>query len=63
MIARRTDVPDAADAKLKGGKRSVTIIGDPGELTLLAFGRQEHEAAVEGDEEAVAALRAARLGV
>ena len=63
VVARRTDVPDAAEVKLKGGKRSVTIVGDPGELTLLAFGRKEHAATIEGDEEAVAALRAARLGV
>lgn len=63
VIARRTDVADADEAKIKGGKQSVTIVGPPGELTMLAFGRREHRASIEGDEEAIAALQAARLGV
>lgn len=63
VVARRTDVPDAEDVKLKGGKQTVTIIGHPAELTLLAFGRPEHRATVEGDPEAVQALASARLGV
>ncbi len=60
---RRTDVPDAAPLKLKGGKPVATIVGDPAELTMLAFGRKEQHVEFEGDPDAVDALRAARLGI
>jgi uncharacterized protein (TIGR03085 family) len=63
VIARRTDVADAPEVKLKGGKQSVTLVGDPAELVLLAFGRTEHHATVEGEPEAVEAFTKARLGV
>jgi uncharacterized protein (TIGR03085 family) len=47
-----------------GGQPAVTLAGDPAELTLFAFGRGDHaQVTLEGPAEAVAAVRALRLGV
>jgi len=63
VLARRTDVAEAAEVRLRGGKSAVTLVGTPAELTMLAFGRKEHRAVLEGDPESVAAFDAAKLGV
>lgn len=49
---------------LKAAPDQVVVHGLPGEITMFAFGRQDH-AQVEllGSDEAVAALRGARLGL
>jgi uncharacterized protein (TIGR03085 family) len=56
--------PDGRDHVATRGRQSVRLIGEPGELTLVAFGRGR--AAVvqrEGPPEALNALATARLGV
>lgn len=46
------------------GTPVVTVSGEPGELTLFAFGRQEAaRVEVEGDKDAVARVYEARLGI
>lgn len=62
VVARRTDTDEPVEAKLRGGKQRVTIVGTPGDLIMLASGRSEHNVQIEGDEEAVAALQAALQG-
>ncbi len=61
--ARRTDVDDAPEVKIRGGKQTVTLLGAPAELTLFAFGRKENTVQLEGDSEAVDALLTAKLGL
>jgi uncharacterized protein (TIGR03085 family) len=52
VVLQRSDV-DAKPVTAKGGEPSVTLVGDPAELTMLAFGRREHRVQVQGDSEAV----------
>lgn len=59
---QRTDVPDAEPVKVRNGEPVVTLVGDPAELTMLAFGRKEHRAQMTGDPEAIAEFSAAKLG-
>ena len=61
--ARRTDVPDATDVKIRGGKPPVTMVGAPAELTMFAFGRREHRVTFEGDPRAIETLTSAKLGI
>ncbi|GGL10098.1 TIGR03085 family protein [Sphaerisporangium melleum] len=55
------------DGRKAGGKKAeprVVVTGEPMELLLFAFGRQEHaRLTYEGDQAAVERLRAADLGV
>ena len=47
-----------------GGRAPLRLIGEPGELVLLAFGRGAHaDVRRDGDAQALAALAAADLGV
>ncbi|MEV4441398.1 TIGR03085 family metal-binding protein [Streptomyces sp. NPDC049577] len=70
MLGRRSPVglvlrrPDGRTAVAQRGAPVVTVTGEPGELTLFAFGRQD-AARVEtaGEETAIAKLRAAALGI
>jgi len=63
VSVRRTDVEDPETVKLRGGKSTVVLVGDPAELTMYAFGRKEHHVQLEGDQDAIDALQAAKLGV
>lgn len=63
VTVRRTDLDEPVEAKVRGGEPAVTLVGDPGELTMLAFGREQHRAVIEGDPEAVATFESARLGI
>jgi uncharacterized protein (TIGR03085 family) len=63
VLLQRTDVPGAEPVRLRSGEPAVTLVGDPAELTMLAFGRKEHRARIEGDPAAVAAFSAAKLGI
>ncbi|KUL37713.1 hypothetical protein ADL22_20180 [Streptomyces sp. NRRL F-4489] len=61
LVLRR---PDGQTAVAHRGTPVVTVTGEPGELTLFAFGRQgAAKVEQDGDEEAVAKLRGARLGI
>ncbi len=62
VVAERTDTGDRVT--LKGGEPSVVVRGTPAEVLLFAHGRRQH-AQVEllGDEAALSALGASRLGV
>ncbi|GAA0359358.1 TIGR03085 family metal-binding protein [Streptomyces olivoreticuli] len=70
MLGRKSPVglvlrrPDGRTAVAHRGAPVVTVTGEPGELTLFAFGRQA-AARVEltGDENAVAKLQEAALGL
>jgi uncharacterized protein (TIGR03085 family) len=59
---QRTDVPGAEPVKVRNGEPVVILVGDPAELTMLAFGRKEHRAQMTGDPEAIAEFSAAKLG-
>ncbi|OEJ27326.1 TIGR03085 family protein [Streptomyces agglomeratus] len=61
VVLRR---PDGQTAVARRGTPVVTVTGEPGELVLFAFGRQE-VARVEtaGDKDAVERLREAQLGI
>jgi uncharacterized protein (TIGR03085 family) len=61
LVLRR---PDGQTAVAHKGSPVVTVIGEPTELTLFAFGRQ-HAAKVEteGDENAIAKAYGAKLGI
>lgn len=61
VALRRSDTGEMAVAKT--GTTSVTLIGEPLELVLRLYGRQECVVDVEGSEEAVARFQAARFGV
>lgn len=57
----RTDSPDSV--RVKSGEPPVVLRGLPSELLLFCFGRQSvAEVELEGDQDAVAKLRTARLG-
>ncbi|MFI1159674.1 TIGR03085 family metal-binding protein [Streptomyces sioyaensis] len=61
LVLRR---PDGRTAVAHRGTPVVTVVGEPGELTMFAFGRQEAaDVALDGDKEAVDRLLAAKLGV
>lgn len=55
--------PDGAEVITVGDGPPVTITGEPGELLLFAFGRNEFQADIAGDPDAVAAVRAAKRGI
>lgn len=75
LTARRLDVPVEAHTALwadlpparttiRGGDDPVVVSGRPSELVLFFYGRTEvHEVSVEGDDAAVARLRATDLGL
>ncbi|MEU9123858.1 TIGR03085 family metal-binding protein [Streptomyces sp. NPDC048506] len=61
LVLRR---PDGRTAVARRGTPVVTVVGEPGELTMFAFGRQEvADVELDGDKDAIAQLRAAKLGV
>ncbi|WP_455354375.1 TIGR03085 family metal-binding protein [Streptomyces sp. SYSU K217416] len=61
LVLRR---PDGQTAVAHRGTPVVTVTGEPGELTLFAFGRQDAaRVELDGDKEAIAKLHGARLGL
>lgn len=61
LVLRR---PDGQTVVAHKGSPVVTVTGEPGELTLFAFGRQRAaQVEVQGEEDAVAKAQAAKLGV
>ncbi|MEU1616154.1 TIGR03085 family metal-binding protein [Streptomyces sp. NPDC005722] len=61
VVLRR---PDGQTAVAHRGAPVVTVTGEPGELLLFAFGRQDSaRVETEGDKDAVARLYDARLGI
>ncbi|MFG2620197.1 TIGR03085 family metal-binding protein [Streptomyces sp. NPDC048507] len=61
LVLRR---PDGRTAVAHKGVPVVTVTGEPGELTLFCFGRQEAAAVeLDGDKEAVSRLTRAQLGI
>ncbi|MFD3541700.1 TIGR03085 family metal-binding protein [Streptomyces sp. NPDC058662] len=61
LVLRR---PNGQTAVAHKGRPVVTVTGEPGELTLFCFGRQDAAAvALDGEKEAVAQVSAARLGI
>ncbi|MBT2386018.1 TIGR03085 family metal-binding protein [Streptomyces sp. ISL-11] len=70
MLGRRSPVgvvlrrPDGRTAVARRGTPVVTVTGEPGELTLFTFGRQgAARVELEGDENAIAKLGGATLGI
>jgi uncharacterized protein (TIGR03085 family) len=56
--------PDGRSARISTGDADLTLIGEPAELTLYAFGRREHaQVEIEGDAAAQQQLRTARFGI
>jgi uncharacterized protein (TIGR03085 family) len=61
LVLRR---PDGQTAVAHRGTPVVTVTGEPGELTLFAFGRQSAaHVDIEGDKDAVAKVEDAKLGL
>ncbi|WP_345035507.1 TIGR03085 family metal-binding protein [Streptomyces sannanensis] len=61
LVLRR---PDGQTAVARRGTPVVTVTGEPGELLLFAFGRQNvARVELEGDKEAVARAQEADLGI
>ncbi|GHH34957.1 TIGR03085 family metal-binding protein [Streptomyces candidus] len=61
LVLRR---PDGQTAVAHRGTPVVTVTGDPGELVLFAFGRQDAaRVELDGDKEAIARLHEAKLGI
>ncbi|GGF40397.1 TIGR03085 family metal-binding protein [Williamsia phyllosphaerae] len=50
--------PDGATVTTVGSGPTVTVTGEPGELLLFAFGRDEVACEFAGDEDAIAAVKA-----
>jgi uncharacterized protein (TIGR03085 family) len=69
MFFRRSPVgvavrrPSGEQAVLKAGRGLATVVGEPGELLLFAFGRDAVRVEIEGTADDVAALKGAPLGV
>ena len=61
----RTDGPggESEEHRAKSGDPMITITGTAGEIVLLAYGRQESEAVVAGDPQAVAAFHETRIRI
>ncbi|GAA1584551.1 MULTISPECIES: TIGR03085 family metal-binding protein [Streptomyces] len=61
LVLRR---PDGRTVVAHKGTPVVTVTGEPGELVLFCFGRQASASVeLDGDEQAVARLTTARLGI
>lgn len=61
LVLRR---PNGQTAVARKGSPVVTVTGEPAELTVFVFGRQDAaEVEVDGDKDAVARLYAAKLGL
>ncbi|MGW1977892.1 TIGR03085 family metal-binding protein [Streptomyces sp. NPDC001889] len=61
LVLRR---PDGQTAVAHRGTPVVTVTGEPGELTVFAFGRQDAaQVDLAGEKEAVSRVRDARLGI
>ncbi|MBO4272635.1 TIGR03085 family metal-binding protein [Microbispora triticiradicis] len=61
VVLRRTDGARTAG---RMAEPAVVVTGEPAELLLFAFGRQEHaRVTYQGDDQAVARLRQARFGL
>ncbi|MFG2296787.1 TIGR03085 family metal-binding protein [Streptomyces sp. NPDC048603] len=61
LVLRR---PDGRTAVARKGTPVVTVTGEPGELTLFCFGRQDAaQIDLEGEKPAIAALTTAKLGL
>ncbi|MBT2399883.1 TIGR03085 family metal-binding protein [Streptomyces sp. ISL-100] len=61
VVLRR---PDGQTAVAHRGTPVVTVTGEPGELVLFSFGRQDAaRVEMEGDKEAIERLREAKLGI
>ncbi|QLE71646.1 TIGR03085 family protein [Streptomyces rectiverticillatus] len=70
MLGRRSPVglvlrrPDGRTVVAQRGAPVVTVTGEPGELTLFAFGRQAAaRVELDGEKDAVAKVEAAKLGI
>ncbi|MFI6283673.1 TIGR03085 family metal-binding protein [Streptomyces sp. NPDC051018] len=70
LLGRRSPVglvlrrPDGQTAVAHRGAPVVTVTGEPGELTVFAFGRQDvARVELEGDKDALARLKDTRLGL
>ncbi|MFC9239532.1 TIGR03085 family metal-binding protein [Streptomyces decoyicus] len=61
LVLRR---PDGRTAVAHRGTPVVTVVGEPGELTMFAFGRQQAaRVELDGDKDAIDRLMAAKLGL
>jgi uncharacterized protein (TIGR03085 family) len=60
VVLRR---PSGEEIAAKRGPDTVTITGEPGELLLFAFGRDEAELAFEGDQAAIARVKGLSRGL
>jgi uncharacterized protein (TIGR03085 family) len=61
VTLRRTDT--GKKAVLRPGKGGVTVVGLPSEMVLFCYGREQAHVQLTGDEDAIAALKAADKGI
>jgi uncharacterized protein (TIGR03085 family) len=63
VVLERSDVPNAT-LRVKGGSRTVTIVGKPGELTLYLSGRREAaDVQLVGETDVVAEFGSVHVGM
>jgi hypothetical protein len=63
VVLERSDVPDAS-LRVKGGSRTVTIVGKPSELTLFLSGRRgAADVRLVGEADVVAEFGSVRVGM
>ncbi|MGE0730369.1 MAG: TIGR03085 family metal-binding protein [Acidimicrobiia bacterium] len=63
-VGVRLQRPDGAVLAAHGGPRTVTVVGTPGELVLVAFGRQAHaDVRYQGAEADISAVQQASFGI
>jgi uncharacterized protein (TIGR03085 family) len=55
--------PGGKDATLKRGPDSVTILGEPGELLLYAFGRDQARVDFDGDQPSIGVVQGLNRGI
>lgn len=61
VTLRRTDT--GSKAVLRPGKDGVTVVGLPSEMVLFCYGREQCHVQLAGNEDAIAALKAADKGI
>lgn len=60
LVARR---PDGAETVLKRGPNTIALVGEPGELLLFAFGRDEVRVDFDGEQSSIAVVKGLDRGM
>ena len=64
LVLQRTDITEDGEpisARVRSGEDTVTLVGDPGELVLMAYGRREARVEILGSDSARQSFEEAKL--